>query len=505
MRSFRDSDGDGVGDLRGLIEKLDYLNDGDPATDTDLGIGGIWLMPVMESPSYHGYDCVDYFQVDQEYGTNQLFKEFMGECRRRGIRVVIDLMINHTSSQHPWFQAASSSGSNPYRDWYLWVPVHPGFDGPWNQPVWHALGGQYYYGIFWGGMPDLNFKNPQVTQKIREVTAFWLEDMGVDGLRLDAIRHLIEEGALLSDSPATHQWLQNYNRFIDEIAPQALTVGEIWSQTSDITPYIHNNELDLAFEFHLAESILEAVNRNKPEAFLAQLGRVLAEYPSNRFATFLTNHDQNRVFNQVGEDEAKNKLAATLLLTLPGLPFLYYGEELGMVGEKPDPEIRTPMQWNDTAHGGFTSGSPWKALNADYREKNVQKQSADPASLLSHYRKLIHLRNRKANLRRGEVTLLDSSSSATVAYLRSSRDLVKQPPILVVANFNFRDMSRVEFSLSASKLWPGRYKLKPLFGGDSAAELTVGPKGSILDYLPRETLAKRATYIFELHHLTGKK
>ncbi|MCD6290318.1 MAG: alpha-amylase, partial [Anaerolineae bacterium] len=153
VRSFYDSDGDGVGDLNGLIEKLDYLNDGDPSTTDDLGITGIWLMPIMESPSYHGYDVVDYYHVDRDYGTNEDFCRLMAEAHRRGIRVIIDMELNHTSSQHPWFQSARSDPHSPYRDFYIWSDEDPGYKGPWGQRVWHRTATGYYYGIFWEGMP----------------------------------------------------------------------------------------------------------------------------------------------------------------------------------------------------------------------------------------------------------------------------------------------------------------------------------------------------------------
>ena len=384
VRSFFDSDSNGIGDLNGIIQKLDYLNDGDPTTHSDLGITGIWLMPIMESPSYHGYDCIDYRKVDQEYGTNDGFRQFMDACHQRGIKVILDLMLNHTSNQHPWFQAASSDPNSNYRDWFIWSGVDPGFLGPWGQTVWHRSGNAYYYGIFWSGMPDLNYANPLVTAEMSSVTRFWLEEMGADGLRLDALRHLIEEGSIMSDTDATHTWLTTYNQGIDQYAPKALTVGEIWTDTMDIVPYIQNNEIDIAFEFQIANAILQSINSNRPTEWKEALQFALQEYPRNQFATFITNHDQDRVMTQLGENVEKAKLAAAILLTMPGTPFIYYGEEIGMTGAKPDEFIRTPLHWDATQNGGFTQGTPWEPLNSDYPDRNIADQMADPASHLVH-------------------------------------------------------------------------------------------------------------------------
>ncbi|MCB1058058.1 MAG: alpha-amylase, partial [Acidobacteria bacterium] len=186
VRSFADSDGDGIGDFKGLTAKLDYLNDGDPATTGDLGIEGIWLMPVFASPSYHGYDTTDYDAVNPEYGTLEDFETFLAEAHRRGIRVIVDLVLNHTSAQHPWFVASASSPDSPKRDWYEWSDTDPGWTRPWGEPgapTWHEKNGAYYYGIFWSGMPDLNFRNPEVREEAKRLARQWL-DRGVDGFRL---------------------------------------------------------------------------------------------------------------------------------------------------------------------------------------------------------------------------------------------------------------------------------------------------------------------------------
>jgi glycosidase len=240
VRSFFDSDGDGIGDLNGLTAKLDFINDGDPSGGDDLGATCIWLMPIMEAASYHGYDVVDYFTVERDYGTNDDFKRLVAEAHRRGIRVVIDLVLNHTSRDNPWFQDALTNPDSPYRDWYIWSSENPDYLGPWGQEVWHTAPGddEEYYGIFWEGMPDLNYRNPGVTAEAETISAFWLAEMDVDGFRLDAIKHLIEEGEIQEDTAATHEWLRGYRAFLDEIAPDALTIGEIFGSTaSSLAPY----------------------------------------------------------------------------------------------------------------------------------------------------------------------------------------------------------------------------------------------------------------------------
>ena len=256
VRSFQDSDGDGIGDLEGLIERLDYLNDGDPRTDDDLGVTGLWLMPVTESPSYHGYDVVDYYAVEQDYGDVATFRRFMDEARARGMVVIVDLVINHTSNQHPWFQEAVDGPDAPRRDWYVWSDERLTYRGPRGQQVWYKRGDAYYYAVFWEGMPDLNFRNPAVTGAIYEMTRFWLEEMGVDGFRMDAIRHLIEDGPQQENTPETHAWLQDWHVHYKSIQPYAMTVGEVWTRSEEVVPYV-GDRMDICFEFDLASAILD--------------------------------------------------------------------------------------------------------------------------------------------------------------------------------------------------------------------------------------------------------
>ncbi len=501
VRSFYDSDGDGIGDLAGLIEKLDYLNDGDPVTTDDLGVTGIWLMPVAQSPSYHGYDVTDYYTIEQDYGNNEDFKRLIEEAHRRGIKVIVDLVLNHTSNQHPWFLASASGPESDKRDWYIWSPKDDGSRAPWEGggPVWHRRGDAYYFGLFWEGMPDLNYRNPEVTAEMQRVARFWLEEMGVDGFRLDAVRHLVEEGTTYAGAPATHQWLARFDDFVDAVDAEALTVGEVWDVTAQTAPYVRGDEVDMVFEFNLADAILSSVAQGRPAGTAQELASMLAAYPEGQFATFLTNHDQPRAATILGNDPAGLKLAATTLLTLPGVPFIYYGEEIGMTGNKPDELIRTPMQWSAAANAGFTSGQPWQAVNRGFEQLNVAAQNADPASLLEHYRRLIRLRHDHPALLRGGLIPLESSCDATMAFLRQApagdADAPEGQTALVVLNFARKgEQTGCTFSYSGDALPAGTHQMRDLLTDSVAAPLTATANG-FQNYAPLPSLAARSGHI----------
>ncbi|HPF94793.1 MAG TPA: alpha-amylase family glycosyl hydrolase, partial [Tenuifilaceae bacterium] len=243
VRSFYDSNSDGKGDIQGLIEKLDYLNDGDPNTDTDLGVTGIWLMPIMQSPSYHGYDATDYRTVEQDYGSNADFVQLVNEAHARGIKVIIDLVMNHTSNQHNWFTESTNTESDK-RDWYVWSDTNPGFSGPWGQTVWHYSNGSYFYGLFWSGMPDLNYNTQAVKDEMFDIARFWLEDLNVDGFRLDAVKYIYEEGEDLENLPETIQFWKDFRSYYKSVNPDAFSVGEAWASTQVVMPYVNDDALD---------------------------------------------------------------------------------------------------------------------------------------------------------------------------------------------------------------------------------------------------------------------
>lgn len=511
VRSFKDSEkgaiaNDGVGDFAGLIEKLDYINDGDPNTTADLGATAIWLMPVFEGPTYHGYETSDYYKIESEHGTNEDFKRFMAECKKRGIRVILDLVLNHTSSQHPWFKNAADP-KDPHHDWFVWSKDKPVWKGPWNQDVWFAArdaggrrstgsGGPYFYGIFSSHMPDLNYRNPEVTKEMNKVTEFWLKEFGVDGYRLDAIRHLVEDGAQQENTPETHEWLRNWHKYYKSVDPNAFTVGEVWTDTATIASYVPD-QLDTCFEFDMSFATIDAVNNADAKRIKDATLNAWKAYPRNQFCTFLSNHDQTRVMTRFGDDFSKAKLAAALLFTQPGVPFMYYGEELGIVGDKPDENLRTPMQWTpESAKAGFTTGKPWREANKDAATKNVQAQSPDPNSLLSFYRRLIRLRRTNPALAKGDYTALEASDKSVYAFARTEGEQT----IIVVANLSDKPVRGCRVRAGAGsfgRVAPPRELLQSGAAVHPDAPRVVG-KGGLAEYVPVQQLAPRSVYVLDV-------
>ena len=460
VRSFQDSDGDGKGDLRGLISRLDDLNDGDPETTTDLGVDALWLMPVFESPSYHGYDTTDYGKIEPDYGTNADFLRLLDEAHRRGIRVIVDLVVNHSGSGHPWFAAAAASASSPYRDFYVWSATDPGWKQPWggNTGTWHRSGDAYYYGVFWGGMPDLNWRSPALREEVKRIASLWLE-RGVDGFRLDATRYLVETGAGggQADTPETHAALKEFAAHVRRVKPEALLVGENWADTRVIATYYGSpavpggDELPASFNFPLSDRILRAVSESDGVLVASKLDEVRKAYPVGALdAPFLTNHDNVRLATQLGRHQGRLRNAAAILLTLPGAPFLYYGEEVGLENGPTggDESKRTPMPWDATPGGGFTTGTPWFGFAPGRETANVATQSADPASLLSRYRSLIRARRTAPALAKGELVLLSplAGVSPVLAFLRKTEG----ETVLVVHNLSDAFLSAGPFAVEGT-------------------------------------------------------
>ncbi len=497
VRSFADGDGDGIGDLRGLTAKLDYLNDGDPATTGDLGVGGLWLMPVAQSPSYHGYDVIDYRTVEADYGTNEDFKAFVAAAHERGIDVIVDLVMNHTSSEHPWFEDARTPGS-AHDDWYVWATENPAWLGPDGRVAWHKLDDRWFYGVFWEGMPDLNLRNPAVTAELEDVARFWLTEMGVDGFRLDAAKHLVEDGKVQTNTPETLEWLAGFNAATEAAKPGSLLVGEVWDPPSVAGRYVPGS-VDMTFNFGLATGIRLALQNGRAAPLATALGDAITQWPVNQQASFLTNHDQDRIMSQLNGDAASARLAAFLLLTAPGVPFVYYGEEIGMRGRKPDERIRTPMQWSaDGPSGGFSTAEAWQALQDDWATVNVAAQDKDPDSLLTAYRDLIRLRTANAALREGATTVLDGGAEPVIGWLRTTADQV----LLIVVNVGDEPVADYGLSLAEGPLCGGATaRLLGTIGGDPASpvaapEVTTG--GGLDGYVPVGTLAPRSGYVIAL-------
>lgn len=494
VRSFRDSDGDGIGDLRGLTNSLDYINDGDPRSTTSLGARCIWLTPVTPSPSYHGYDATDHYHVAPAYGTNDDFRRLVAEAHKRGIRVLVDMVLNHVSSQHPWFQAALRDTTSPYRKFFRFSPT-PGPLNRWGGDNWHKspLRDEYYYGFFWQGMPDLNYEEPLALAEMKKVATFWLREMGADGLRLDAVKFLVEDGAKVDDTPGTHRVLRDYAAHVRGVKPDAFTIGEVFDSTGALLAY-YPDQLDGYFAFEVADSLIAAARRGDARGVLAPVLRLQAKVGGYRWSPFLRNHDQPRTRSELGGDWGKARAASFLLLTMPGLPFVYYGEELGMTGVKPDEWLRTPMPWSLAGpHAGFTTGTPWEHLAPDSLEANVETQRDDPNSLLALHRRLIHLRSSNAALAAGTLVPLAANDSSVVAFIRRDRENA----VLVVANLGAAAANAVRIRADVAPLPAGRYTARALYGNAAPFAVTVNAAGRLQAPITL-TVAPHEGLIFDL-------
>lgn len=416
VRTFADSNGDGIGDLRGLTSRLDYLQ--------SLGVEALWLMPISPSPSYHKYDVTDYRAIDPEYGTMEDFEVFVAEAKKRGLRVILDLVINHTARQHPWFQEALADRGSPEFSYYVWGKesevgrktverTGPDTDNlrRWTAAKEHP--DQMYYAHFGGGMPDLNFDNQEVRRAVFDIGRFWLEK-GVDGFRLDAAKHIFPEGR---EADSVAFW-REFRAEMQAVNPEVLLVGEVWDDgevTRDFLP-----GLGSVFNFELSGRILDALKSGRGSGLAAWQADLLKRYREAAAdfvdATFLTNHDQNRVLSQLG-DKDKARVAAALLLTLPGSPYLYYGEEIGMLGTKPDPFIREPMLWQREPDPSRTRSDRVRH-SRDSTVPPVAEQEVDPKSLLNHYRTLIRLRNETPALSLGDFEPVEGLHDRLVVFVR---------------------------------------------------------------------------------------
>jgi alpha-amylase len=424
VQSFSDSNGDGIGDFNGVTEKLDYIK--------ELGANAIWFMPIMPSPTYHKYDVTDYKAVHPDYGTMADFKRLLDEAHKRDIKVVIDMIINHTGTDHPWFQASKSGRENAFRDYYVWaqkdtiasylnkktVTLDSDNIRQWHDP---GQGQDYYYGFFWGGMPDLNFDSPEVRKEIVSIGRFWLEEVGVDGFRLDAAKHIFPDDRPLDN----HAFWKEFRREMEAIKPDVYLVGEVYDRKEIVAPYLPGLPALFNFDFHY--TLIEALNTENGQLLYKKQKDVLDFYqgitPNFIDATFSSNHDQPRLLNDLKQDPAKYKQALAILMTLPGAPYLYYGEEIGMLGLKPDEQIREPFLWD--AKEKDTRRATWIApkYSTDAAVTPLALQRMDPKSYFNHYKKVIGLRQSNSALAIGS---LDSVSqtypNSVMAYVRRSAD-----------------------------------------------------------------------------------
>jgi glycosidase len=488
VRSFADSDGDGVGDLAGLASRLDYL--------ADLGVSGIWLMPVAEAASYHGYDVIDYTAVEADYGTEADFEALVAAAHQRDIAVIVDFVPNHTSRDHPWFVDALAGGE--HRDWYVWSEADPGWPAVAGPNPWHraASGDGFYYGAFWEGMPDLNLRNPEVTAALEAAAVTWL-DRGVDGFRVDAAKHLIEDGAAHQvNTVATMDWLATFSEAAHAHDPGAIVLGEVWDARATSAGYVTGGSLDMAFDFLVGPAILSGIY-NGASTLLSSQGEVATRYAPGLAGTFLSNHDQVRVMTQLRGDLAAARQAAEALLTGPGVPFLYYGEELGLTGAKPDERIRTPFPWTSESPGfGFSEGSAWEAFEPGVEAISVQSQSGVAGSLLETYRGLGRLRGAHPSLAVGSFERVRSTARELAASVRATG----LERLLVIQNLSSEPVAGATLSLERGSLC-GLPTARLLYPSTNAAELvspTVTADGGFEGYIPLAELPARATLVIDL-------
>jgi len=437
VRSFCDSNNDGIGDLNGIISKLDYLE--------DLGIEGIWLTPIHPAPSYHKYDPVDYLGVEQEFGTLDDLKRLLSEAHKRDIVVYLDLIVNHSSTYHPWFAEASKGKDNPYRNFYWWLTPEKieelglaerqTSDDSDEVYPWHIVEGdpEKYYGLFWKGMPDLNYSSEPLKSELEKIITFWLDDVSIDGFRLDAARHIYP----IWEKEKNHDFWKFFNEVVQKVKPGAFTVAEVWAETWEVAPYLEN--LNATFHFDLSFALQRIVVQGRDENIVQQLlhsyGQFRAYNPEFVDAIMLTNHDQDRIGSVVANHHEKIKLAACLLLTLPGQPYIYYGEEIGMLGTKPDPYIREPFLWSDADHDPKMTN--W--LHAEFSTLKTilpfSKQKDDPDSIFSHYKNLIAVRKSTpalAQILYPNLEGIESLDNEIIAYVRTH----ETEPVMVIHNLN---------------------------------------------------------------------
>jgi maltose alpha-D-glucosyltransferase / alpha-amylase len=465
VRAFFDSNGDGHGDLLGLTQKLDYLQ--------SLGVTCIWLLPIYPSPlKDDGYDIADYYGTYDKYGSLEEFKTLVKEIHRRGLYLITDLVLNHTSDQHPWFQAARQDRNSPYRDYYVWSDTDQKYqeariifldteDSNWT---WDEVAGQYFWHRFYSSQPDLNYDNPAVRQEMLNVMKFWL-DLGVDGFRADAVPYLIErEGTNCENLPETHEYLKTVRTYINENYPGRILLAEANQWPEDVRPYFGNgqDEFHMGFHFPLMPRLYMALKKADRSVLEWILARTPELPDSCQWCIFLRNHDEltlemvteeerqwmwdeyapeprmrlnlgirRRLAPLLDNDRRKIELLNSILLTMPGSPIIYYGDEIGM-GDNiwlfDRNGVRTPMQWNASQNGGFSQAQPDQLYapvvdSSDYNPEkvNVSDQMADPDSLFNLTRQLLEVRKQHPVFGRGDFAWVDTPK-AVAAYFRSNLD-----------------------------------------------------------------------------------
>ena len=512
-RSFQDSNGDGIGDLNGITQRLDYLK--------DLGVDAIWITPMYPSPQVDfGYDIADYTAIDPQYGTMADFDHLVKEAKVREIRVIMDFVPNHTSDKHPWFVESSSSRNNPKRDWYIWRDGKAPGQPPNNWLSWFGHSawkfdprtGQYYYHHFYPEQPDLNWRNPEVRKAMYGVMRFWL-DRGVAGFRLDAVSRLFEDSDLQDDPvlpgknaygdlniqhlhtdnlPEVHEVLKEMRQLVDQYPGNPVLISEADEPNISELTKLYGSKLDeiqLPMDFQVAD-----VNQLSTARFRELIDQVENNAAGGQPYFFFNNHDQDRTWDRYGDGVHNNAIArllAALLLTTRATPQLYYGEEIGMVTTPParkedvrDPigklgwpkekgrdGERTPMQWDTSKNAGFTtSPTPWLPVPPSYKQRNVAVEEKDPDSLLNFYKQLIRLRRTQPALRSGVQATVNCHDADVLSYMR--KNPADGESVLVLLNMSNKS-KKATFNLKPLGIHCTSAKLLLAYPNTSTAEVPL--------------------------------
>lgn len=443
LYTFYDSNQDGIGDINGLISKLDYLNDNDPTTDTDLGVTGIWLMPIMPSDTYHKYDVKDFYEIDPSYGTLDDFKRLVEECEKRDIKIIIDFIFNHTSNNHPWFQEAArylrglEQGQEPdvteckYIEYYNFAKDMADKSGyrKLDNTNW------YYEGVFVTEMPDLKLDNPEVRAELETIAKFWL-DLGVHGFRLDAAKEYYS--GVHTKNIEVLSW---FNSYVKEVNPNAYIVGEVWDSFGTIASY-YESGIDSVFNYAFGDSegkiamAVKNAGNNKVGYNLALNMKQVADIYKQRNenyidASFISNHDNNRAASFVGGNEDLVKLMGGINLMMSGSSFMYYGEEVGMMGTGRDENKRAPMHWSITDLSGMTKGPARMEKQVQSFEPVDEQQNKDD-SILNYYKRAIRIRNQNPEISRGEIEVLEGLDKNISAVKKT----YQEKSIIILMNIN---------------------------------------------------------------------
>lgn len=475
VRSFADSNGDGIGDLNGIASKLDYLE--------NLGVSGIWLMPIFPSHSYHGYDVDDYYNVNEEYGTISDLENLCAKCAERGISVILDLPLNHSSIHNKWF-LQSIDEKNPKHSWYRWANPQENPDinfnaTIWQHKVWNKRGENFYSGLYYDGMPDFNHDNLEVRDEFKNIIKFWLEK-GVSGFRFDAASHIYNSAKLPSSvKDGQERALNFWNEicsYAKSVKSDAFMVGEVWESNGTRAEYMRS--IPSTFHFDLGTKIINAIknsdgmNNSIAAGLLNDYELYAQKNPNFIDAPFLTNHDQNRSPLQFKNDERCVKLAAAMYLFLPGIPFVYYGEEIAMNGAKPDEQIRTPFIWSSKSNEKMQTD--WIESKYNAKTKGAAEQLKDKNSVLNFYKDAIHFRNSNEVFSHGKFLPYETKNSKITSWTLESGEKK------VFVFFNLADEEQKIARPKQSENFKILFSANPNGAKISNDEILLAPKNAVV-------------------------